>query len=322
MKLIFKTSRGRREVTPEPLHRRIVLSPSGEESNRSLLRVDLLDAYKSFFKFTLPPFSMVSNPKFFFFSSSAAEALNHLRYGIYEGLGFTMITGEPGTGKTMLLRYFLSKAGGDLQTIQISNPCLSRRDFLLAILESLEVSRHLQRDFSERKLTQLLFDLLISSRHQSKRVVIFLDEAQGLGGELLEGLRLLSNLETEEQKLIQIVLLAQTELEERLQERGLRQLDQRILVRYRLLPLKPEEIQPYVEHQLKVADLGTQVEFTSESLNKIYEISQGVPRMVNVLCERAMMSTFVENNRKITMQSVLEGQESLRGMRTPERKGL
>lgn len=322
MKLIFKTSKSRREVIPDPLHRRIELSPPGEESNQTLLRVDLLDSYKSFFKFTQPPFSIVPNPKFFFFSRSAAEALNHLRYGIYEGLGFTMITGEPGTGKTMLLRYFLNKAGQDLRLIQISNPYLSRRDLLLAVLESLEMTSYPKRDLSERKLTQLLYDLLISAQHQSKRVVILLDEAQGLGFELLEGLRLLSNLETEDQKLIQIVLFAQTELEERLQERGLRQVDQRILVRYRLLPLEPEEIQPYVQHQIKVANLDTQVEFASESLDRIYEISRGVPRMVNVLCERAMMSTFVENNRTITVQSVLEGWESLNGIRILERKGL
>jgi general secretion pathway protein A len=322
MKLIFKTSKKSREVTQEPIHRRIELSTSGEESNKSLLRVDLLDSYKSFFKFTQSPFSIVPNPKFFFFSRSAAEALNHLRYGIYEGLGFTMITGEPGTGKTMLLRYFLSKVGGDLRIIQISNPYLSRKDLLLAVLESLEVSRYPESDLPERKLTQLLYDLLIYARHQSVRVVIFLDEAQGLDFDLLEGLRILSNLETEDQKLIQIVLFAQTELEQTLQERRLRQVDQRILVRYRLLPLEPEEIQPYVHHQLKVANLDTQVEFSPESLGRIYEISRGIPRMVNVLCERAMMSTFVENNRQITMQSVLEGQESLSGIRILKRKGL
>ena len=319
MKLIYKSSKESEEIIPAPPPRRIIL-PHDQKRKQALLRVDLLDSYKSFFKFKESPFSVAPDPKFFFFSHSAAEALNHLRYGIYEGLGFTMIIGEPGTGKTMLLRYFLSKSGEDLRITHISDPRLSGKELLMAVLESLGVSKFPEEGLTERKLTQQLYDLLVLAHRQSKKVAIFLDEAQGLNFESLEGLRLLSNLETENQKLIQIVLFGQTELEEKLQEKRLRQFDQRILVRYYLLPLGFEEIQPYIQHQLMVAKVDSHVEFTPQSASKIYEISRGLPRMVNVLCERAMMSAFIENSRTISVQNVLEGWESLNGIKILEKR--
>ena len=230
------------------------------------------------------------------------------------------LQGEPGTGKTMLLRYFLSKSGEDLRITHISDPRLSGKELLMAVLESLGVSKFPEEGLTERKLTQQLYDLLVLAHRQSKKVAIFLDEAQGLNFESLEGLRLLSNLETENQKLIQIVLFGQTELEEKLQEKRLRQFDQRILVRYYLLPLGFEEIQPYIQHQLMVAKVDSHVEFTPQSASKIYEISRGLPRMVNVLCERAMMSAFIENSRTISVQNVLEGWESLNGIKILERR--
>lgn len=322
MKLIYKSSREGEEVIQGSPDRRRIMLPREQRKKQALLRVDLLDSYKSFFKFKEAPFSVTPDPKFFFFSHSAAEALNHLRYGIYEGLGFTLILGEPGTGKTMLSRYFLSKSGEDLRISHISDPRLTQKELLLAVLGSLGVSKSPDDELTERKLTEQLYDMLVLAHRQSKKVVIFLDEAQGLNFESLEGLRLLSNLETENQKLIQIVLFGQTELEEKLQEKRLRQFDQRILVRYYLLPLELEEIQPYIQHQLTVAKIDSYVEFDPQSTNKIYEISRGLPRMVNVLCERAMMSAFVENTRKISVQNVLEGWESLNGIKLLERRRL
>lgn len=320
MKLVYKSSREGEEIIPESPDRRRIIPSLHQSRKQTLLRVDLLDSYKDFFGFRETPFSVSPNPEFFYFSHSHAEALNHLRYGIYEGLGFTMIIGEPGTGKTILSRYFLSKAGEDLWITRISDPRLSQKELLLAILENLGVSRFSQEELTERKLTEQLYHLLLLAHRQSKKVVIFLDEAQGLDFESLEGLRLVSNLETENQKLIQIVLFGQTELEEKLQEKNLRQFDQRILVRYHLLPLELEEIQPYIQHQLMVAKVDSCVEFAPESASKIYEISSGLPRMVNVLCERAMMSAFIESNRKISVQNVLEGWESLNGIKILERR--
>ncbi|MGB2698034.1 MAG: AAA family ATPase [Candidatus Zixiibacteriota bacterium] len=319
MKLIYKSSSSEKEISPEPRnHNRIVPILPGKR-HQALLRVDLLDSYKNFFSFQEAPFSVSCNPKFFYFSRSHAEALNHLRYGIYEGLGFTLIIGEPGTGKTLLSRYFLSKAGEDLRITHIADPRISQKELLLILLESLGASGFSQDESTERKLTELLYHQLILTQRQSKKAVIFLDEAQGLSCESLEGLRLLSNLESENQKLIQIVLFGQTELEEKLQYKSLRQLDQRILVRCHLLPLELKEIQPYIQHQLEVANVGSSVEFTPESVNKIYEISQGLPRMVNILCERAMMSAFIENKRQISAENILEGWASLNGIKILER---
>jgi general secretion pathway protein A len=322
MRLIYKYPKEAEEVTLESSDRNRVVLSLDQSRKQTLLQVDLLDSYKNFFKFKESPFSVTPDPQFFFFSHSAAEALNHLRYGIYEESGFTMITGEPGTGKTMLSRYFLSKAGADLRIIHIPDPRLSQKELLLTILEDLRVSKTPQEDLTERRLVEHLYELLLLAYRQSKKVVIFLDEAQGLDFESLEGLRLLSNLETESQKLIQIVLFGQTELEEKLHERRLRQFDQRILVRYHLLPLELEEIQPYIQHQLMVAKDDSPVEFTPQAIGKIYEISRGLPRMVNVLCERAMMSAFTQNSRKISVQNVLEGWESLNGIKILERGRL
>jgi general secretion pathway protein A len=320
MKLTFRSNQlEEQNISPTP-DRRGIVRMSGGETNQTLLRVDLLDSYRNFYQFRETPFSVSPNPKMFYFSRSHAEALNHLRYGIYEGLGFTMITGEPGTGKTMLSRYFLSKAGDDLLVVNISHPCLTREELLLAILEPLGATRVSPHDLTERRLMLKLGDLLFAAQTQSKRVILFLDEAQGLNFELLEGLRLLSNLEAEDQKLLQIVLFGQTELEDTLQEERLRQLDQRILVRYRLEPLKLDEILRYIQHQLLVARVNTSLEFTPESVNEIYQISRGIPRMVNVLCERAMMSAFIGNRRRIEVHNVREGQESLRGIRVMEKR--
>ncbi|MGB8657574.1 MAG: AAA family ATPase [Candidatus Zixiibacteriota bacterium] len=322
MRLIYRSVGEKPEVIPGSLDRKIAVLPQDQSKRKPLLRVDLLDSYKEFFKFKESPFPVSPNPKFFYFSRSHAEALNHLRYGIYEGLGFSMIIGEPGTGKTMLSRYFLSKAGEDLRIVHIPDPRLSPIELLVTVLENLGVSRISPEDLTERKLTEQTYDLLLLAHRQSKKIAIFIDEAQGLDFEPLERLRLLSNLETDSQKLLQIVLFGQTELEEKLMEKDLRQLDQRILVRYHLLPLQLDEMQLYIQHQLTVAKVDSAVEFVPQAVSKIYEISGGLPRMVNVLCERALMSAFTENSKKINVQNVLEAWESLNGIRILERVRL
>ena len=322
MKLIYRSPRVEEQAAPPASEPKVIIRSAERKDKPALMRVDLLDSYRNFYQFRETPFSVCPNPKMFYFSRSHAEALNHLRYGIYEGLGFTMITGEPGTGKTMLSRYFLSKAGDDLLPVHISHPGLTQAELLLAILEALGHTRFASGELTERKLILKLGDLLLSAQAQSRKVIVFLDEAQRLSFDLLESIRLLSNLETEDQKLLQIVLFGQTELEELLQEERLRQLDQRILVRYRLQPLEFDEIQPYIQHQLLVARVNSSVEFTSESVNEIYRISRGMPRMINALCERAMMSAFTGNGRKIEVHHVREGWESLSGIKIMGRTKL
>ncbi len=320
MKLTYKSAKAEQPAAQPPSAQRIVISPPQREAGQPLMRVDLLDSYRNFYRFRETPFSVTPNPKMFYFSRSHAEALNHLRYGIYEGLGFTLITGEPGMGKTMLSRYFLSKAGDDLLPVSLPHPRLTREELLLAIVEALGVTRFGPGDVTEGKLIRRLEDLLFSARTGGKKVIVFLDEGQALSFDLLESLGLLSNLETEDQKLLHLVLFGQTELEEVLQEDRLRQLDQRILVRYRLRPLEFDEIGPYIQHQLVVARVNSSVEFTSQAASEIHRMARGIPRMINVLCERAMMSAFTGNSRKIDLQNVAEGRESLSGMKTMEIK--
>jgi general secretion pathway protein A len=322
MKLIYRSPRVEEPTAPPVSQPRIIIRSAERKDKPALMRVDLLDSYRNFYQFRETPFSVCPNPKMFYFSRSHAEALNHLRYGIYEGLGFTMITGEPGTGKTMLSRYFLSKAADDLLPVHISHPGLTQAELLLALLEALGQTRFAPGDLTERKLILRLEELLLSAQAQSRKVIIFLDEAQRLSFELLESLRLISNLETEDQKLLHIVLFGQTELEELLREERLRQMDQRILVRYRLEPLEFDEIQPYIQHQLLVARVNSSVEFTSEAASQIHRISCGLPRMVNALCERAMMSAFTGSGRKIDVRHVREGWESLSGIKIMGRTRL
>jgi general secretion pathway protein A len=322
MKLTYRSPRVEQPAAPLSSQPRVIVASAQRKDKPALMRVDLLDSYRRFYQFQETPFSVSPNPRMFYFSRSHAEALNHLRYGIYEGLGFTMITGEPGTGKTMLSRYFLGKAGQDLVPVHISHPRLTQTELLVAILEALGQARFAPEDLAERKLILRLEELLLSAQAQSRKVVVFVDEAQGLDFELLETLRLLSNLETQDQKLLQIVLFGQTELEETLGQERLRQMDQRILVRYRLQPLEFDEIQPYIRHQLLVARIDSTVEFTSESANEIYRISRGLPRMINALCERAMMSAFTGNGRKIEVHHVREGWESLSGIKIMGRTRL
>lgn len=317
MRVVFKREReGIIERLPE--QGGIALS-AGRIHKPSVLQMDLWGAYKEFFDFKEAPFPVTPNPRFFYTSGSHGEALDHLRYGIYEGLGFTMIVGEPGTGKTMLARYFIAQAGEDLRIVSLPDPRLSPKELLVAVLEALGESSLAEQDLTERRLTARLQELLSLAHSQSKRVVMFLDEAQGLSFGSMEGLRLLSNLETETGKLIHIVLFGQTELEQSLKERRLRQLDQRILVRYRLGPLGTEEIPAYIEHQLALARGDPGLEFYPQTAAKIHEISGGLPRAVNVLCERAMMAAFQEDTRKITVQHVLQGWESLAGIKNLER---
>jgi general secretion pathway protein A len=322
MKLTYKSAKTEEPVTPPPAAQRIIIGSPQREEKPALMRVDLLDSYRNFYQFRETPFSVSPNPGMFYFSRSHAEALNHLRYGIYEGLGFTLITGEPGTGKTMLSRYFSSKAREDLVLVNLPHPRLTSEELLLAILEALGVTRFNPGDMTERKLMGRLEELLLSACNRSKRVTLFLDEAQVLSFDFLESLRLLSNLETEDQKLLQIVLFGQTELEEMLQQERLRQLDQRILVRCRLRPLEFDEVEPYIQHQLVVARINSSVEFTAESVSRIHQISGGIPRMINVLCERAMMSAFTGNSRRIEAGNVSDGWESLSGIKMMQRRKL
>jgi general secretion pathway protein A len=318
MKLIYRSTP--EEEVKENRFSMEELDPPEKKEKEGIMRVDLIEAYREFFGFKEEPFSVTPDPKFFFFSNSHAEALNHLRYGIYEGMGFTLISGEPGMGKTMLSRYFVERSSSDLKIIRVFDPRISIREIIGNLLGYSGEDQ--DKDLSEGELLEKLAHWLLNFYREKRRVVILVDEAQTLKDEALEGLRLLSNLETQKDKLVHIVLFAQPELEERLKKRGLRQLDQRILVRYTLLPFEPEEVRSYIKSQLNTADGNPEISFAPDAVKSIYRLSCGIPRLLNALCERSLMSAFVDNARTILEKHVVEGSESLKKLIPSENRLL
>lgn len=248
--------------------------------------------YNSFYKFKENPFNITSDPDFYFSSSRHTEAISHLVYGINERKGILVITGEIGTGKTTLCRTLLNQLDEKTKTALILNPSFSDLQLLKLILKDLGINHPAKTKFD---LIDTLNEFLIEETSLGNNVVIIIDEAQNLGVKQLEQIRLLSNLETEKEKLLQIVLVGQPELMDKLKLDSLRQLNQRIAVRYHIMPLDITEAISYILHRLNVASVDPahcKVKFTQEALETIFNISKGTPRMINVLCDRALLAGF------------------------------
>src|SRR3984957_927971 len=255
--------------------------------------------YLSFFGLSEKPFAITPDPRYLYLSERHAEALAHLLYGVNEAGGFIQLTGEVGTGKTTVVRTLLSRVPHHADVAVILNPRVTPVEFLLTICEELGLGiAEADRD-SVKQMVDALNRRLLAAHADGRRIIVIVDEAQNLSAEVLEQVRLLTNLETPTQKLLQIILIGQPELRELLDRTELRQLAQRITGRYHLKPLSREETKGYVRHRLRIAG-ATQEIFTPGALTELHRVSQGIPRVINVACDRALLGGYTQEARKIT----------------------
>ena len=246
--------------------------------------------YLSYFGLSDNPFSIAPNPDYLFMSPRHREALSHLTFGLKESGGFVMLTGEVGTGKTTVSRKLMQDLSEDTQTAVILNPTLSALELLATVCDELGIQYDV-RTSSLKTYTDLILKKLASNHEAGINTVLIIDEAQHLLPEVLEQLRLLTNLETNREKLLKIVLIGQPELQQLLRRNELRQLAQRVTARYHLLPLTVDEVGLYVAHRLSVAN-GLPQLFSASALKALFQISGGIPRVINLLCDRALTLAY------------------------------
>ena len=257
--------------------------------------------YKNFFGFNERPFKLVPNPAYLFLSRSHEEALAHLTYAVIQGEGFMEITGEVGTGKTTLCRAFLEHLDDNTKTAYIFNPNLNSFELLKAINDEFGIPSDAD---NAKDLIDTLNAFLIEQKTRGNHTVLLIDEAQNLTNEVLELLRLLSNLETAKHKLLYIILVGQPELKEKLDSYELRQLRQRISLSCRLIPLGFNDVRNYIQHRINVASKKPGIRFAEGAYRSIYNYSKGIPRLINIVCDRALLTAFGLDQKEITQKIV------------------
>jgi general secretion pathway protein A len=270
--------------------------------------------YESFYGFTEKPFNLTPDPKYLYLSPRHTEAVAHLEFGRRERGGFILITGEVGTGKTTLARYFLGGLPPNTATAVVLYPALSAVELLRSILDDFHVP---VSGTSLKDHVDALHRFLLEARSQGRDVVLLIDEAQDLAADVLEQVRLLSNLETDTEKLIQIVLMGQSELRQLLERTELRQLAQRVTARYHLEPLSRAEISEYIRHRLTVAGGEGKVSFTANALDAVHQLTAGIPRLVNSICDRALLAGYIKGLREINAGMVRLSAQEVLGARRP-----
>lgn len=267
--------------------------------------------YLDYYGLRQAPFDITPNPQFLFFSAKHREAFNHLLYGIRERKGFVQMTGEVGAGKTTLCRALLEQLTPDkYSTALILNPALDATELVKSV--ALEFGLHVNGG-DRLDTLGVINKFLLGEAEKRRDCVLIIDEAQDLSEELLEQVRLLSNLETDSRKLLQIVLLGQPELRARLNSYRLRQLRQRITVRYHLQSLTQYEMSQYVQHRLHLAGANGVPWFTRPALWRVYHYSKGIPRIVNAVCDKALLAGFASQSQKINFRMVGEARRELEG---------
>lgn len=271
--------------------------------------------YLDYYGLKLEPFSITPDPKFLYFTRRHREALDHIYYGIQGRKGFIQITGEIGSGKTTLCRALLEKLDPPrYQTALILNPCLNETQLLRSILTELHLPASPDED--RVALLEKLNRFLIEQARQDNDVILIIDEAQNMSLDLLEQLRMLSNLETDHQKLLQILLVGQPELRQKLDDPRLCQLRQRILVRYHLTTLNFEEMGEYIQHRLRLGGAARRLQFDRAALRAIFRYTRGTPRLINAVCDKTLLMGYVNQTDRFKGAAVrlaireLEGRAS------------
>ena len=253
--------------------------------------------YQSYYGLTEMPFHITPDPKFLYLSATHQEALQHLKYGVGEKKGFIVLIGEVGCGKTTLCRKFLNELDPKhYDTALVLNPRVTETQMLKAILTELKET---QLARSKNDLVAQMNKVLLDRIAGGREIVLIIDEAQNLSFEVFEQVRLLSNLETDKQKLLQIVLMGQPELKEKLALEELRQLRQRILVHYELRPFTRDEMDRYIGHRLTVSGSMGRPHFTPWALRQIFKASRGIPRIINNLCDKSVLSAFIRDSDEV-----------------------
>ena len=267
--------------------------------------------YLAHFSLDQEPFSIAPDPAFLFLSDVHNEALAHLTYGFTHG-GFVLVTGEVGTGKTTLLRNLLHRTPPELDVAFILNPRLTVRELLESVCDELGIRYDNTNTTSVKQYIDVLNRHLLQTHRDGRSTVLIIDEAQNLSPAVLEQIRLLTNLETNDKKLLRIILLGQPELADMLAQTELRQLAQRITARYHLSSLSRAEVHAYVKHRLHLAG-GHPGIFSSRAMNTLYALAQGTPRLINVIADRAMLGAYVEGVHVVTPKLVKTGAREVLG---------
>ncbi|HDN25885.1 MAG TPA: AAA family ATPase [Thioploca sp.] len=266
--------------------------------------------YTAHFGLNAAPFSITPDPHYLYLSVRHREALAHLIYGVNDGPGFVLLTGEVGTGKTTLCRSLIEQLPETVDVALLLNPRLTSMELLAALFDELRISYDPQ--FTLKEFIDTLASYLLTAHAVGRRTVLILDEAQNLSTEVLEQVRLLTNLETASQKLLQIILVGQPELNRLLKHNNLRQLAQRITARYHLLPLSLKDTQAYVNHRLAISGARSPL-FTDTATRLVYRHSGGIPRLINIICDRALLGGYVKNENRIDTPIVRRAVQEVSG---------
>jgi general secretion pathway protein A len=268
--------------------------------------------YNEYFGFKEAPFAIAPDPRYLYMTSQHREALAHLVYGLNSEGGCILLTGEVGTGKTTICRCLLEQIPSQAKVALVLNPKVNEIELLETICDELNISYPTDTDNSLKTYTDRIYNYLIESNRRNEKTVLIIDEAQNLDSKVLEQLRLLTNLETNQRKLLQIIILGQPELLDILARTEMRQLAQRITARFHLVPLTKPEMKAYISHRLAVAGQNIQL-FPESSIKLLFKMSKGIPRLINILCDRALLGTYVENQYVASPQIVKKAAKEVFG---------